>query len=69
MAEGVGFEPIVRLPVQQFSSPPDSIRSHSTASAHMQTPLGNDEAECASGRQHIVGSHQWIAQITAVKMP
>jgi hypothetical protein len=28
----------------------------------MQAPLGNDEAEYASGRQHIVGGHQWIAQ-------
>ena len=51
LAEGVGFEPTVRLPVQQFSSPPDSIRSHSTASAHMQAPLGNREAEYTSGRQ------------------
>ena len=67
MAEGVGFDPTVRLPVQQFSSPPYSIRSHSTASAHMQAPLGNHEAEDASGRLHIVGGHQRIAQITGVR--
>ena len=54
MAEGVGFEPTVRLPVQQFSSPPYSIRSHSTASAHMQAPLGNREAEYTSGRQQVI---------------
>ena len=54
VAEGVGFEPTVRLPVQQFSSPPYSIRSHSTASAHIQAPLGNHEAEYTSGRQQVI---------------
>ena len=54
VAEGVGFEPTVRLPVQQFSSPPYSIRSHSAASAHIQAPLGNHEAEDTSGRQQVI---------------
>ena len=55
VAEGVGFEPMVRLPVQQFSSPPGSIRSNSTASAHMEAPLGNYEAKYTSGRQQVIG--------------
>ena len=58
VAEGVGFEPTVRLPVQQFPNPPYSIRSHSTASAHIQAPLGNDQAEYTSGRLQVISERQ-----------
>ena len=67
LAERVGFEPTVELPLQRFSSPhpPDRLRPPGSAPDH--APLGNQEQPRPSGLRHTLGGVRRGVRLTAVR--